>query len=233
MATGDWQRSYAAGSWLQEFPIGLAGMSIESPEVRNFIKYLDPLHYAHRQFAPVMLINGAQDEFFPIDTTLTTYEAVEAPEKRLEVVFDWDHGYFADSSPALKSYNNSQRALTRIFGDLAAWFTWHLRDGDPLPSTPELTVTQNQGATTFTVRAEGATGAITAHLLYSADSAYTFQRAQMNWHPDGSYSFTLWGNYNLNRLVYFAEVQFPGSVYLTSTPHLPENFAPRIRPFPQ
>lgn len=233
MATGDFRRSFASGSWLRDFPVGIAGMNEDSPQVQAFIKYLDPLHYAHRQYAPVMLINGAQDEFFPIDTTLSTFEALEAPEKRIEVVFDWDHGYFADSSPALNTYNNSQRALTRIFSDLAAWFRWHLADGDPLPPTPEIKVTQNQWSTTFTVTTASTEGAVTAQLLYSTDGAYSFRRYQMNWQPDGSYSLTLFGTLAMTRLVYFAEVQYPGSVFLTTVPHLPEKFVPKIRPFPR
>jgi len=233
MAAGDWERSLAGGSWFLDFPLGQAGMSADSPEAQAFERLLDPIKYAHRQHAPVMFINGAQDEFFPIDTTRTTFEEVEAPEKRLEVIFDWDHGYFAGSSQRFSSYNNLQRATTRIFGDVAAWFGWHLADGKSWPAQPRLEVVQKSGGVTFTVPREDALEASSAQLVYSTDNAYTFRRSQMTRRPNGSLSATLLGNFDLKKLVYFAEVQYPHSVFLTTLPQIPEGFVPKIRPVPK
>lgn len=228
MATGDWRRSLQADSWLLVFPMGEIGLTPDSPEVLAFERYLDPIHYADRQHAPVMLINGAQDEFFPITTTRSTYDALQAPEKRLEVIYDWDHGYFADDSGQYDSYNNTLNAATRIFGDAEAWFTWHLANGAPLPPIPQVSVTQQDGTSIFTVAPEYARGAKAVRLIYSQDRAYTFARQLLRRRRDGSYATSLPGN--VTDLVYFVEVEWPRSVFLTSVPNLPEGFIPRIRP---
>lgn len=228
MATGDWRRSLEAGSWFLAFPTGEIGLTPDSPEVLAFEHYLDPIHYADRQHAPVMLINGAQDEYFPITTTRSTYEALRAPEKRLEVIYDWDHRYFADSSRQYDTYNNTLNAAKRIFGDAEAWFQWHLADAESMPPIPQVSVTQRDGTTAFTVAPEYATGAKAVRLVYSQDRAYTFERQPMRRRRDGSYSTSLPGD--TTDLVYFVEVEWPGSVYLTSIPEMPEGFIPRIRP---
>jgi hypothetical protein len=197
------------------------------------VHLLDPLQYAHRQNAPVMLINGAQDEFFPIDTTRSTYEAIEAPDKRLEVIFDWDHGYYATTSVFLSTYNNTQRALERIFGDLRAWFAAQWGTGKPLPPTPEVRMSQTPFGTTFVIPGELARGASKALLIYSTDRAYTFRRVSMGRQRDGSFVVTLVGMQDWSTSVYFVEVQYPNSVFLTSVPVIPSGFVPRLRPFPR
>jgi len=233
MATGDWPRALRSGSWFAHFPLGQANVSPESPHAQAFARFLDPLHYAHRQNAPVMLINGAQDEFFPIDTTRTTYEAVDAPDKRLEVIFDWDHGYYTTTSIFLNTYNNTQRALERMFGDLTAWLTAHWGNGKPLPPAPDVRIVPTPTGTRFVVPAETAPGASAVHLLYSMDRAYTFRRISMGRQRDGSFAITLVGSLDWNSAVYFVEAQYPNSVFLTSVPVMPEGFTPRVRPFPQ
>lgn len=228
MATGDWRRSLEAGSWLLAFPTGDTGLTPDSPEVLAFELYLDPIHYADRQHAPVMLINGAQDEYFPITTTRSTYEALRAPEKRLEVIYDWDHGYFADGSRQYDTYNNTLNAAKRIFGNAEAWFKWHLVEDEPVPPLPQVSVAQQDGTAIFTVAPEYATGAKAVRLVYSQDRAYTFERQRMRRRRDGSYSTSVPGD--TTDLVYFVEVEWPQSIYLTSIPEMPEGFIPRIRP---
>lgn len=228
MATGDWLRSLQAGSWFLAFPLGQAGLTPDSPQAQAFQQFLDPIHYADRQHAPVMLINGAQDEFFPITTTRSTYEALRAPEKRLEIIYDWDHGYFANSDRQHDSYNNLLAALNRVFGDAEAWFAWHLSDGEPLPPIPQVSVEQRGEYSVFTVAPEYAAGSAAAQLVYSRDNAYTFKRARMRRQPDGFYSARLAGT--TTGLVYFVELEWPGRIYLTSIPEMPDGFVPRIRP---
>jgi dipeptidyl aminopeptidase/acylaminoacyl peptidase len=228
MATGDWLRSLQADSWFLAFPLGEAGLAADSPPAIAFAQYLDPIHYADRQHAPVMLINGAQDEFFPIDTTRSTYEAVRAPEKRLEIIYDWDHGYFAESSRQYDTYNNVLKAAKRILGDAEAWFKWHMADGESMPPIPQVSVAQRDGRSVFTIAPEYARGAKRARLIYSRDRAYTFDRTRMTRRLDGSYSASLPGD--TTDLVYYVEVEYPPSVYLSSIPELPEGFIPRIRP---
>ncbi|MBI3950327.1 MAG: acetylxylan esterase [Acidobacteria bacterium] len=228
MATGDWRRSLEAGSWFFAFPLGETGFTPDSPEVLAFERNLDPIHYAGRQHAPVMLINGAQDEFFPITTTRSTYEALRAPEKRLEVIYDWDHGYYANSSRQYDTYNNTLNAAKRIFGDAEAWFKWHLADSEPVPPIPQVSLTQRDGKAIFTVAPEHARGAKAIRLFYSRDRAYTFDRNQMTRRFDGSYSTSLPGD--MTDLVYFVEVEWPRSLYLSSIPGMPDGFVPRVRP---
>jgi cephalosporin-C deacetylase-like acetyl esterase len=228
MATGDWPRSLQAGSWFLAFPLGDAGLSADSPQAQAFQRYLDPIHYADRQHAPVLLMNGAQDEFFPIDTTRSTFEAVRAPEKRLEIIYDWDHGYFAGSTGLHNSYNNLFAALNRVLGDSRAWFDWHTADGPALPPTPEVSARQTGGYSVFTVAPEFVNDAAAVQLIYSRDNAYSFKRLPLRRQPDGSYSGRLVGT--VVNAVYFVEVQWPGPLFLTSIPELPEGFVPHIRP---
>ena len=228
MATGNFRQSLESGSWLNAFPIGDEGLTADSPEVLAFERYLDPIQYADRQHAPVLLINGAQDEFFPINTTRSTYLALRAPATRLEVIFDWDHGYYASSSGLFDTYNNTPNAAKRIFGDARAWFHWHLADGPSLPPIPDVSVTERDGESVFTVARASARGARAVRLLYSDDGAYTFHRLRMHRQLDGSYQVRLPGD--ASELVYFVEVQWPGPLFLTSVPHLPDGFTPRIRP---
>ncbi|MDW8238889.1 MAG: acetylxylan esterase [Acidobacteriota bacterium] len=227
MATGDFRRSLEAGSWVSLL-MSETGLTPESPPVLAFERYLDPIHYVGRQHAPVMLINGAQDEFFPITTTRSTYEATRAPEKRLEIIYDWDHGYYADSSRRYDTYNNVVNASKRILGNAQAWFDWHLRDGQPLPPDPQLSVRQQGNETVFIVPGALVAGARKVQLIYSRDRAYTFEREPMRRQSDGSYTVSLTGD--TSRLVYYVEAEYPGSVYVSSLPEFPPGFVPRIRP---
>lgn len=227
MATGDFRRSLEAGSWISLL-MSETGLTPDSPPVIAFERYLDPIHYAGRQHAPVMLINGAQDEFFPITTTRSTYEATRAPDKRLEIIYDWDHGYYAGSSRLYDTYNNTVNATKRILGNAQAWFDWHLHDGEPLPPMPQVSSRQQGNETLFVVPGALVAGARKVQLIYSRDRAYTFERELMRRRSDGSYGVSLPGD--VSDLVYFVEAEYPGSVYVSSLPEFPEGFVPRIRP---
>ncbi|HMV66765.1 MAG TPA: prolyl oligopeptidase family serine peptidase [Myxococcota bacterium] len=68
-----------------------------SPEWQRFEASLDPAHYLTTAHAPTFLINGAQDEFFPIDATAATLADLQATggDHRLHAIINWDHGWFA------------------------------------------------------------------------------------------------------------------------------------------
>ena len=63
----------------------------------NFVDYLDPMNYLASAHGQVLLIDGAQDEFFPVDSLQATYADLDAAgnDPRLLVIENWDHGWFA------------------------------------------------------------------------------------------------------------------------------------------
>ena len=93
---------------------------------------------------------------------------------------------------------------------------------------PQVSVQHSDGQSIFTVAREYAIKADKVQLIYSRDNAYTFDRVQMKRRLDGCYSVRLEGD--TTNLVYFVEVRWPGPIYLTSIPEMPEGFVPRIRP---
>lgn len=64
---------------------------------RIWVDSLDPSHFLPTSHGKTLLINGAQDQFFPITTTAATFADLRAahPDNRLLTVLNWDHGWFA------------------------------------------------------------------------------------------------------------------------------------------
>ena len=78
-----------------------AGSTWRTPAPRAFFRALDPLAFAKTQHGTVYLLSGAQDEFFPMDQVLRTFQALRAPQKSLALMPDYDHGwYFGTGCPA-------------------------------------------------------------------------------------------------------------------------------------
>jgi dienelactone hydrolase len=98
--SGGIERGVRQGTWLRRL-VQSAGLTAKSPRARALFARLDPLRFAAHQHGAVYMIVGAQDEFFALDQVLATFAAVRAPEKSLELVADYDHGwYFGRGCPA-------------------------------------------------------------------------------------------------------------------------------------
>ena len=68
-----------------------------SVEWVNYERWLDPRHFLGSTAGDVLLVNGAQDEFFPITSTVATLSDLQATggDHRLLTLLNWDHGWFA------------------------------------------------------------------------------------------------------------------------------------------
>ncbi len=101
-AAGGWDAAIAAGSWLDLLIKGARGRTRDTPDVRAFVTAFDPLRFVGRLAVPVILLSGAQDEFFPLDQVVRTYDAIgPRADKRLSLMPDFDHQwYFAAGCPA-------------------------------------------------------------------------------------------------------------------------------------
>jgi dienelactone hydrolase len=100
-ASGGLARAAEADTWFRRLVLSAGGLKPSDPGPRAFFRHLDPLAFAARQHGAVYMLVGAQDEFFPLDQIIRTFKAVRAPAKSLEVIADYDHGwYFAAGCPA-------------------------------------------------------------------------------------------------------------------------------------
>lgn len=101
-----------------------------SPEWQRYVASLDPMHYLATAHAPTFLVNGAQDEFFPLTTTAATFADLQATggDHRLHTIINWDHGWFA-------LFNSEQPAIEadRIF---EYWMRHHLGLGAAYRASP-------------------------------------------------------------------------------------------------
>lgn len=100
-ATGGLLRAAEAPTWLRSLVLSVHGLRPEDPGPMAVFRSLDPLAYARQQHGAVYMLIGAQDEYFPLPEVARTYLALRAPEKRLALVADYDHGwYFAGGCTA-------------------------------------------------------------------------------------------------------------------------------------
>jgi cephalosporin-C deacetylase-like acetyl esterase len=100
-AAGGFAEAVRQGSWWRRLVLSAGGLKPGDPAAQALFRSLDPLGFASRQHGAVFMVIGAQDEFFPLDRAIATYQAIRAPAKSLEVVADYDHSwYFGRGCPA-------------------------------------------------------------------------------------------------------------------------------------
>jgi dienelactone hydrolase len=100
-AAGGFEEAERQGAWWRRLVGSAAGLKPGDPAAQALFKSLDPLGYVPREHGAVFMVVGAQDEFFPLDRVIATYQAIQAPAKSLEVVADYDHSwYFGSGCPA-------------------------------------------------------------------------------------------------------------------------------------
>ncbi len=230
------------GGWFASM-LSSAGLAPYAAAVDLWASRADPLAYAPLQRSPVLLVVGAQDEYFPLPTVLSTYAALTV-EKRLALIGDWDALWYAGATGQQNTYDNSARAEAVIRDDTTAWLRHHLAADAayPLPAEP-LVAREVEGLTSrfHATCAEGADSG-TARVLISSDAAFTFPALALSATGPGSWSAPsdlLAAIYDDTVLVYFSEVSVPvgpaGSgrtLVLTSVPHTPPGFVPVVRSKP-
>ena len=101
-AAGGLARAAEADTWWRRLVLSADGLKPSDAGPRALFSKLDPLAFVARQHGAVTMLVGAQDEYFPLDQVIRTFKAVRAPAKSLEVVADYDHGwYFGAGCPAM------------------------------------------------------------------------------------------------------------------------------------
>src|SRR5262249_13307324 len=85
-ATGGLARLAEEPTWFRRLVLAAGGAKPSDPGPRAVFRALDPLAFAPRQKGAVAYLVGAQDEFFTLDQVVTTWRAVRAREKVLDVM---------------------------------------------------------------------------------------------------------------------------------------------------
>ena len=249
-ATGDLVLAAQHGGWEVQL-LAQADMTAASPEFTGpWRAASDPLSYAPHARGATLMINGAQDEFFPLPSTVNTYAAITGVEKRLLVIRNWDHGPLA----LVSDYHDH---AVDVSEDALRFWMRHFLHEDPsyatLPAEPgaSLSSIEIPGLGSFAAFAATTTGLPDdAEVWFNAsnDGAALFGGVELDALGAGAYgkpaSLTEpWpfpaDAWNADNTVYFAEIAVPvggllsgESLHLTSVPALYEGFAPYIYPMP-
>jgi len=224
---GDIVRALDHGGWANYLHRDEAGQCYIPDEFHTFARCYDPILYAGTQHGAVLLIVGAQDEYFPLPCTKTSAEASAQDEFRLLVIPNWDHGYFAGDNPEVDAFDNSAEARRTREQAIGAAIDAYLRAGT-MPPMPELAVVREDEGLRCAV--DGVAAPARATLWVSFDGAYTFQPTAMEgFHARVTVSNTA----ALEGAALFAEVEYEGGPVLTSLPWLGAAFEQRVRPFPE
>jgi len=242
---GDLGAAAEHGGWQNDL-LDEAGLDRHGPEYQAFLAWLDPIQFAPSQHGATLLINGTQDEFFPLDSTDATFAAMPAGPHRLALIFNWDHGWFSLDAPHMASYDHSEEAGEITNESMDTWLLRHLSGfgaASPLPEVPTAALESAPGAATLSARLETGWTVRRVRAAASIDRAWTFVDAELD--PQPALGPGVWGKliptpgaqYDDTNTAYFVEFELAPSlgrrIFLTSRPHLPAGFAPRIRPIPQ
>ena len=243
--TGSLMRAAENGGWINHL-LHASGLWRGSRQFQILCNTVDPIRQAPSQRAPVMLINGAQDEFFPIDSTIETFNAF--PNRnlhRLVIIPNWDHGLFTmNLPPPYETFDNSSFANARIDAATHFWIGRHLTNNSNFPNVPNIPTALMQEyfgqaalggelATTYQV--------VEVHVYFSNDGSWLYGGQRMT-NRTGNLWYKLntglpWSQFNPDTTVYFSEFRLRNSItspefWITSIPSVPPNFRPRIRPMP-
>lgn len=217
----------------------------ESPEWQGFLRTLDPSNFLAAVKAPVLLMNGAQDQYFPVHATAKTYDTLRAhsPGHRLFLISGYDHGPIADR------VIDNLRPL--IISDIVYWFAKHLdtddafRERAPVPEIMKISEaeccddTGCKPCSRVDIDLPESTPYQVAEieLQVSTDSARSFIGRPAE--STGGLSYSVKVEHltpaALQASVYFADAVYrpPGQVRrirVSSRPHLPPGFSPRVWP---
>lgn len=218
----------------------------DSPEWAAYDAALDPKHFLATAQGPTLMIVGAQDQFFPIDSATDTFADLQATggEHRLLEIKDWDHGWYA--------LFTSDTAAPMADGSLAYWFrhVWGIDHAEVMPQptmvgiTPWTCYDPTYWWITWSCAVVGVqvdtgydVGDVEFH--FSVDNAFTFASWNLQDQGGGLYAAEV-GTFDANvwndgNTVYFAEVELTDGwlgtpFYVTTKPNIPAGFSPYIIP---
>jgi len=230
---GDIVRALDQGGWANYMYRDEAGQPAIPPAFYDFARCYDPLLYCGHQDGGVLLIVGAQDEFFPILCTATSARASATDDFRLLLVANWDHGYFSGDNPQVHAFDNSREVSRKRTATVAAAIEHWLRGAAPLPRLPDLQVEAARARLEVRVAVDAALPIRRVRLFWSADSAYTLHALTIKRHAD-EYAGTLKvAPSSLSATAVYAEVEYLRGPFLTSIPWLGPDFRQVMRPFPE
>jgi cephalosporin-C deacetylase-like acetyl esterase len=251
-SSGDLARGAAAGSWLAQLLAAARARGARPEGAAALLSALDPLAFADHQHGTVVMLVGAQDEFFPLPGVVATFERVRAPDKRLALMPDYDHGWYFSAGCSARCmpgapqprpsgcpadcprscsgrwpYCGKQASYNRQAEVIARWslLVRSLIDPRhfPLPAPPRLER-----------RPDGIVVHVSSpppravRLAVSDNGGYTYGQRQLTRAPDGSYRLA---SPLPPGAIVFAEVEAEDGAVATSVPELPPGFSPPIRPF--
>ncbi len=216
----------------------------------NYERWLDPKNYLATLHAPVMLVNGAQDEFFPVTSTLATMnEAIAAqPASRLLLVPNWDHGWYA--------YFTGEEAAELGNEALDMWMANKLDTDSTFAADPPMPqidgvsawtcydpdywwVTWSCSAVIASVPGLSGYEVESATFWFSVDNALTFTSWNLEEYSEGTWWAevgTLDGAvYTSANTVWFVDFELSASwigptFHVTTLPNVPSGFSPYILP---
>ncbi|MCA9553990.1 MAG: prolyl oligopeptidase family serine peptidase [Myxococcales bacterium] len=216
---------------------------LDSPEWQGFLHSLDPSVFLSSVRQPVLLVDGAQDQYFPLNSLARTFTDLTARSKthRLDVISGFDHGPIAET--VMRSVRPAYMSNVRY------WFRLHLHLGDGQEEeapVPEVAVQEVECCPEGKCRRCAEVTVELARL-----NRYTVDEVEVHVSSDRARTFIGYpatGNRRtfqrvvethslaeLEDAVYFVEVVYRPlgevrRVRLTSVPHLPTDFSPRIWP---
>jgi cephalosporin-C deacetylase-like acetyl esterase len=218
---------------------------ITSPEWQRYVETLDPKNFLATQHGPVLVANGAQDEFFPVHSFAATADDLLAnsADHRFLMIPNWDHGWFA--------LFNGDLAAERGGAAFQQWFRHHfrLRGGGPALPSPSITSVDPWFCTDLSIPYIGNCAKVTTDL---GGQGWLVQEARIWWSRDG----LLWMYWNLEEdngawvgepilfdgavdnlanMAFFVEFAVQDSIFspitwVTSPPSVPPGFKPTILP---
>lgn len=217
----------------------------DSKEWKAMLQTLDPSNFLASVKAPVMLMNGTQDQYFPINATAKTYETLNAHSEghRLYLIAGYDHGPIADR--VIDGLRPS------IVSNIVYWFAHNLRSQEayrgeaPEPEVVSITPVECCPPAGCTVCSQVEIDlprstnyrVVEIELEWSTDAARSFIGHSAK--PAGglSYVVTVPGLSpdELKKTVYFPEAVYRPAgqvrrIRVSGVPHLPKGFVPRIWP---
>jgi len=234
-AAGALLRGIQDGSWFAQLLLHTLGMGLDSPRLRACLDAFDPMHYLPVQRSPLLLICGAQDEFFPITALFESARRLRGPSRFL-CIPDWDHGLFTSHNPALQTYDNSAAATRRTNAATIRWLSRYLhRQPPPIPRSPRLRLLRRSGGWLARALVDDTQTIAALRLYFSTDGAYTFAPREMETiasprgrsllvaplPPPAGYG-----------LAAFLLVDYEDGLSLSSCPALTPDFKVRVRPAP-
>jgi len=241
-ACGHWEIATEAPKAWQHGLLQAAGLSTASPEWSALLAALDPALVASASKAPLLMVNGTSDEFFPLTAHVATLHDVTLAETRTSLVGNFDHGCYALSGGESAS-TIEDRATLRAKGGQRLWLR-HWLTSDPayayVPAPPIVVVQPQAG------------GLLVTATVDSAGPALAIESVRFWWSLDDAF---LWGNNELEEgsgmfsgvwyaalpiapaanLVTFVDVQYktsglvPERFSISSVPIIPGGFVPHVR----